>query len=83
MPIASVAGVRRMAGMNGSVIPDPLLERLLAVDDQPDEVAQDRRRGRHRARAPPSSPRTPPASTSTPSTAATPSEQIHANLGLG
>jgi methylenetetrahydrofolate reductase (NADPH) len=38
MPIASVAGVRRMAGMNGSAIPDALLERLLAVDGQADEV---------------------------------------------
>jgi methylenetetrahydrofolate reductase (NADPH) len=38
MPIATVAGVRRMAAMNGSVIPDVLLERLLAVADQPDEV---------------------------------------------
>lgn len=38
MPIATVAGVRRMAGMNGSLIPAPLLERLLAVEDQPDEV---------------------------------------------
>lgn len=38
MPIVSVAGVRRMAGMNGSVVPAALLERLLAVEDQPDEV---------------------------------------------
>ena len=38
MPIASVAGVRRMAGMNGSAIPDALLERLLAVDGQAEEV---------------------------------------------
>jgi methylenetetrahydrofolate reductase (NADPH) len=38
MPIASVAGVRRMAGMNGSAIPDPLLERLLAVEGQAGEV---------------------------------------------
>jgi methylenetetrahydrofolate reductase (NADPH) len=38
MPIATVAGVRRMAAMNGSVIPDALLERLLAIADQPDEV---------------------------------------------
>ena len=38
MPIATVAGVRRMAGMNGSAIPDPLLERLLAVEDQAEEV---------------------------------------------
>jgi methylenetetrahydrofolate reductase (NADPH) len=38
MPIATVAGVRRMAGMNGSQIPDALLERLLAVQDQPEEV---------------------------------------------
>jgi methylenetetrahydrofolate reductase (NADPH) len=38
MPIASVAGVRRMAGMNGSKIPDALLERLLAVDGQAEEV---------------------------------------------
>lgn len=40
MPIASVAGVQRMAGMNGSTIPAPLLERLLAVADRPDEVAK-------------------------------------------
>jgi methylenetetrahydrofolate reductase (NADPH) len=40
MPIVSVAGVRRMAAMNGSVIPDALLARLLAVEDQPDEVAK-------------------------------------------
>jgi methylenetetrahydrofolate reductase (NADPH) len=33
-----VTGVRRMAGMNGSVIPDALLERLLAADGQPEEV---------------------------------------------
>ena len=38
MPIATVAGVRRMAGMNGTAIPDPLLERLLAVEDQAEEV---------------------------------------------
>ena len=38
MPVATVAGVRRMAGMNGSVIPEPLLERLLAADGQPEEV---------------------------------------------
>ncbi|MGQ0830395.1 MAG: methylenetetrahydrofolate reductase [Microthrixaceae bacterium] len=40
MPIASVAGVRRMAGMNGSVIPDRLLERLVGVEDQAEEVAK-------------------------------------------
>lgn len=38
MPIASVAGVVRMAGMNGTAIPAPLLDRLQAVADQPDEV---------------------------------------------
>ena len=38
MPIATVAGVRRMAGMNGSAIPDALLERLLAVEGQTEEV---------------------------------------------
>ena len=38
MPIATVAGVRRMAGMNGSAIPDVLLERLLAVEGQAEEV---------------------------------------------
>jgi methylenetetrahydrofolate reductase (NADPH) len=38
MPVATVAGVRRMAAMNGSVIPEPLLERLLAVEGQPVEV---------------------------------------------
>ncbi len=38
MPVATVAGVVRMAGMNGTAIPAPLLERLQAVADQPDEV---------------------------------------------
>ncbi len=40
MPIATVAGVRRMAGMNGSTIPAALIERLVAVEDQPAEVAK-------------------------------------------
>ncbi len=40
MPVVSLAGLQRMAGMNGTVIPDPLLERLDAVADQPDEVAK-------------------------------------------
>jgi methylenetetrahydrofolate reductase (NADPH) len=40
MPVVSVAGVVRMAGMNGSLIPASLLERLHAVEDQPDEVAK-------------------------------------------
>ena len=40
MPVVSVTGVQRMAAMNGTVIPPALLERLLAVEDQPDEVAK-------------------------------------------
>jgi methylenetetrahydrofolate reductase (NADPH) len=40
MPITNVAGLVRMAGMNGSAIPAPLLERLEAVADQPDEIAK-------------------------------------------
>src|SRR3546814_2897331 len=40
MPIASVAGVQRMAGMNGTAIPAGLLDRLLTVADQPAEVAK-------------------------------------------
>lgn len=40
MPVVSVKGVQRMAGMNGTVIPPPLLERLLAVEGQPDEVSK-------------------------------------------
>jgi methylenetetrahydrofolate reductase (NADPH) len=40
MPVVSVAGVQRMAGMNGSAIPAALLERLLAVADRPDDVAK-------------------------------------------
>ena len=40
MPVVSLAGLQRMAGMNGSVIPDPLLERLVAVGDQPAEIAK-------------------------------------------
>jgi methylenetetrahydrofolate reductase (NADPH) len=35
-----VAGVRRMAGMNGTAIPEPLLERLLAVEDDAEAVRQ-------------------------------------------
>lgn len=38
MPIASVAGVRRMAAMNGTAIPDVLQARLDAADGQPEEV---------------------------------------------
>jgi methylenetetrahydrofolate reductase (NADPH) len=38
MPVANVAGLVRMATMNASAIPAPLLERLVAVEDQPEEV---------------------------------------------
>jgi methylenetetrahydrofolate reductase (NADPH) len=38
MPIMSVSGVVRMAGMNGSVIPGPLMARLEAVRDDPAAV---------------------------------------------
>jgi methylenetetrahydrofolate reductase (NADPH) len=37
-PVINVAGVKRMAGMNGSVIPAPLLERLESASG-PEEVA--------------------------------------------
>jgi methylenetetrahydrofolate reductase (NADPH) len=37
-PIINVAGVKRMAGMNGSVIPSAILERLEAVADDADAV---------------------------------------------
>jgi methylenetetrahydrofolate reductase (NADPH) len=40
MPVISVAGVQRMSAMNGTAIPDALLERLVAVEDLPDEVAR-------------------------------------------
>ena len=40
MPVTSVKGVQRMAGMNGSAIPPELLARLQAVEDQPEEVAK-------------------------------------------
>ena len=40
MPVVNVAGVQRMATMNGTLIPEPLLERLAAVEDLPDEVAK-------------------------------------------
>jgi methylenetetrahydrofolate reductase (NADPH) len=40
MPVINVAGLRRMAGMNGTAVPEALLERLDAVADQPDEVAK-------------------------------------------
>jgi methylenetetrahydrofolate reductase (NADPH) len=40
MPIISVAGVQRMAAMNGTAIPEPLLERLHKADGDPEEVAR-------------------------------------------
>ncbi len=40
MPVINVAGVQRMAAMNGTAIPEALLERLIAVEDQPDEVTK-------------------------------------------
>jgi methylenetetrahydrofolate reductase (NADPH) len=38
MPVQTVAGVKRMATMNGSAIPPMLLERLEAADGDPDSV---------------------------------------------
>lgn len=38
MPVISVPGVKRMAAMNGSVIPAVLLEQLEAVEDDPDAI---------------------------------------------
>src|SRR5579885_2737876 len=38
-PIINVAGIKRMAAMNGTVIPAAILERLDAVADDPDAVA--------------------------------------------
>jgi methylenetetrahydrofolate reductase (NADPH) len=40
MPFISLPGLVRMAGMNGSVIPAPLLGRLQGVADQPDEIGK-------------------------------------------
>ncbi len=40
MPFVNVNGVRRMSDLNGTHIPEPLLERLVAVEDQPDEVVK-------------------------------------------
>jgi methylenetetrahydrofolate reductase (NADPH) len=38
MPFISLTGLVRMSAVNGTVIPAPLLERLDAVADQPDEI---------------------------------------------
>jgi methylenetetrahydrofolate reductase (NADPH) len=38
MPVQTVAGVKRMAAMNGSTIPPILLEHLEAADGDPDAV---------------------------------------------
>jgi methylenetetrahydrofolate reductase (NADPH) len=38
MPFINLNGVVRMAAMNGSVIPAPLLDRLHAVADKPEEI---------------------------------------------
>lgn len=40
MPVVNLNGLVRMAGMNGSVIPATLLERLEGVADRPDEIAK-------------------------------------------
>ena len=40
MPFISLPGLVRMAGMNGSVDPPPLLDRLELVADQPDEIGK-------------------------------------------
>jgi methylenetetrahydrofolate reductase (NADPH) len=40
MPFINLNGLLRMATMNGSVIPAPLLDRLHAVADQPDEIGR-------------------------------------------
>lgn len=40
MPVISFKGLVRMAGMNGSVIPDTMFERLEAAVDDPDEIAK-------------------------------------------
>jgi methylenetetrahydrofolate reductase (NADPH) len=40
MPVINVAGLRRMAGMNGTHVPQELLERFDAVADDADEVAK-------------------------------------------
>jgi methylenetetrahydrofolate reductase (NADPH) len=40
MPVISVAGVTRMAAMNSTTIPEPLLERLHKAEDDPEEVAR-------------------------------------------
>ena len=64
MPFINVAGLVRMAGMNGSVIPGAAPRAPATPStDQPEEVAQDRRRGGHRARRRPprrGRPRPPP-----------------------
>lgn len=39
MPVINVAGVKRMAGMNGTALPAALVERLDAADGDPDAVA--------------------------------------------
>jgi methylenetetrahydrofolate reductase (NADPH) len=40
MPFINLNGLLRMATMNGTVIPAPLLDRLHAVADQPDEIGR-------------------------------------------
>jgi methylenetetrahydrofolate reductase (NADPH) len=40
MPFINLNGLLRMAGMNGSLIPAPLLDRLHAVADRPDEIVK-------------------------------------------
>lgn len=40
MPVANVAGLKRMAGMNGSVLPADLVARLDAVDGDPAAVRE-------------------------------------------
>ncbi|MEQ1786828.1 MAG: methylenetetrahydrofolate reductase [Acidimicrobiales bacterium] len=40
MPFINLTGLLRMAAMNGTVVPEPLVDRLHAVADQPEEIVK-------------------------------------------
>ena len=84
MPFISVAGVRadgRHERHRRSL--PPLLERLAAVADQPDEVSKIGDRGGHRARRRPPRRGRPRPAPLRPEPLRESVRQIHANLGLG
>ena len=64
MPVTNVGQIERFAELSGAAFPPDLAERLHAVEDDPDAVRADRRRGARPSCASGCSPRACPGCTS-------------------